>query len=98
MIRLIKRYQNRKYYDEREAAYITLNQIFELVRNGEEVSVVDFSEQRPKNITSEVLLKVIMDQENKRVDLLDTETLKTVIKAGDGTLSGFITMQNTSNS
>ena len=38
---LIKRYANRKLYNTRDSKYITLDRIAELVRNGEDVQVVD---------------------------------------------------------
>ena len=39
--RLIKRYANRKLYDTRDSRYVTLQQIAELVRDGEDVKIID---------------------------------------------------------
>ena len=39
--RYIKRYQNRKLYDTKEACYITLADIYDLVQKGEEITVID---------------------------------------------------------
>ena len=39
--RVVKRYSNRKLYDTRESRYVTLLQIAEMVRAGEEVQIID---------------------------------------------------------
>ena len=39
--RVIKRYSNRKLYDTRDSRYVTLQQIGEMVRAGEEVQIID---------------------------------------------------------
>ena len=39
--RVIKRYSNRKLYDTRDSRYVTLLQIAEMVRGGEEVQIID---------------------------------------------------------
>ena len=43
MVRLIKRYESRKLYDTEESRYVSLNQIADWVRRGQEVRVVDNS-------------------------------------------------------
>jgi len=39
--RIIKRYSNRKLYDTKDSRYVTLQQIGEMVRAGEEVLIID---------------------------------------------------------
>ena len=39
--RVIKRYSNRKLYDTKDSRYVTLLQIAEMVRGGEEVQIID---------------------------------------------------------
>ena len=41
--RIIKRYANRKLYDTRDSKYVTLDQISEMIRIGEEINVIDNS-------------------------------------------------------
>ena len=38
---VIKRYSNRKLYDTKDSRYVTLLQIAEMVRGGEEVQIID---------------------------------------------------------
>ena len=41
MIRLIKRYESRKLYDTEESRYVSLDEIAQWIRQGQEVKVVD---------------------------------------------------------
>lgn len=61
-IRVIKRYANRKLYDTRDSKYVTLDRIAELVRNGEEVKVLD---NRSKRDLTKVTLAQIIYEEQK---------------------------------
>jgi polyhydroxyalkanoate synthesis repressor PhaR len=61
-VRVIKRYANRKLYDTRDSRYVTLDRIAELVRNGEEVKVVD---NRSKNDLTKITLAQIIYEEQK---------------------------------
>jgi len=60
--RVIKRYANRKLYDTRDSRYVTLDRIAELVRNGEEVKVLD---NRSKRDLTKVTLAQIIYEEQK---------------------------------
>ena len=51
--RLIKRYANRKLYDTRASRYVTLPQIAQLVRSGEDVQIID-------NVSKENLTSVTL--------------------------------------
>lgn len=46
--RIIKRYSNRKLYDARDSKYVTLLQIAEMVRNGEDVQIIDNTTKEDK--------------------------------------------------
>jgi len=60
-IRVIKRYANRKLYDTRDSKYITLDRIAELVRNGEEVKVLDNRSQA--DLTKLTLAQIIYEEQ-----------------------------------
>ena len=60
--RVIKRYANRKLYDTQDSKYVTLDRIAELVRNGEEVKVLD---NKSKNDLTKVTLAQIIYEEQK---------------------------------
>ncbi len=60
--RVIKRYSNRKLYDTTESRYVTLAQIAEMVRAGEEVQVIDNATKEDK---TEATLALILSEEVK---------------------------------
>jgi polyhydroxyalkanoate synthesis repressor PhaR len=59
--RVIKRYANRKLYDTRDSKYVTLDRIAELVRNGEEVKVLDNKSKR--DLTKVTLAQIIYEEQ-----------------------------------
>jgi polyhydroxyalkanoate synthesis repressor PhaR len=60
--RIIKRYTNRKLYDTKDSRYVTLAQIAELVRSGEEVQIIDNATKEDK---TEATLALIISEEVK---------------------------------
>jgi polyhydroxyalkanoate synthesis repressor PhaR len=64
MGRLIKRYPNRKLYDTLGRRYITLAGLSELIRQGEEITVVDHA--TGDDLTAATLAQVISGQERRR--------------------------------
>jgi polyhydroxyalkanoate synthesis repressor PhaR len=60
--RVIKRYSNRKLYDTKDSRYVTLLQIGELVRRGEEVQIID---NKSKSDLTEVTLAQVLFEEQK---------------------------------
>ena len=57
--RIIKRYSNRKLYDTKDSRYVTLQQIGELVRQGEDVQIID---NKTKEDKTEVTLALILSE------------------------------------
>lgn len=60
--RVIKRYSNRKLYDTRSSRYVTLPQIAQMVRAGEDVQIID---NRTKEDKTEVTLALIISEQLK---------------------------------
>jgi polyhydroxyalkanoate synthesis repressor PhaR len=60
--RVIKRYSNRKLYDTVDSRYVTLLQIAEMVRAGENVQIIDNASKEDK---TEVTLALIISEELK---------------------------------
>lgn len=60
---LIKKYANRKLYDTRTSRYITLQEIAELVRDGQEIRVVDRDNGR--DLTQVTLSQIVLSQEKR---------------------------------
>jgi polyhydroxyalkanoate synthesis repressor PhaR len=80
--RVIKRYANRKLYDTRESRYVTLPQIAELVRLGEDVQIID--NRTKENLTSVTLAQIIYETEKSTEEASrhGVKTLRDMIQAG----------------
>jgi polyhydroxyalkanoate synthesis repressor PhaR len=78
MPRTIKKYANRRLYDTRASRHVTLEGIRQLVAAGEDVTVVDDASGR--DITRNILLQVVMEQEQGERPLLSAEVLKSLIR------------------
>ena len=57
----IKKYANRRLYDTESSAYITLDRLAQMVRDGREFEVVDA--KTGEDITRTVLTQIIVDEE-----------------------------------
>ena len=87
-VRIIKRYQNRKLYDTFQSCYVTLEEIAQIIREGNEIQVID---NKSKNdITYMTQIQLLFDQERKSLKPGNTELLKRVIRSEEGTLTGYI--------
>ena len=61
--KVIKRYGNRKLYDTEQSSYVVLNDIARMIRNEEEVRVID--NETKDDITSATLTQIIFGAEKK---------------------------------
>ena len=92
-VRIIKRYQNRKLYDTHQSCYVTLEEIAQIIREGNEIKVIDNKTQR--DITYTTQIQLLFDQEKKSSGPENTELLKRVIRSDAGIFTGYIkTLEN----
>ena len=82
--RVIKRYANRKLYDTLESRYVTLDQISEMIRRGEEVKVIDNNSK--DDLTSVTLAQIIFEEEKKQRSFLPLSALRNIIQSGGESL------------
>lgn len=82
---VIKRYSNRKLYDTESKHYVTLEDLAQAIRHGEEVQVVDHN--TGEDLTSLTLLQVIFEEEKKIGGLLPSIFFTRLIRAGDSTVN-----------
>ncbi len=85
---IVKRYQNRKLYDTNQSRYVTLEDIAEMIRTGDTVSVLDNKSKR--DITEATLVQIIFDAEKKTAQYAPIPILKEVIKSKPGTFSHYL--------
>lgn len=81
MIRLIKRYESRKLYDTEESRYVSLDEIANWIRQGQEVRVVDNASG--SDVTSQTLTQIILDEGRKGTSFLPSELLHDLVRVGE---------------
>ncbi len=87
-VKVIKRYQNRKLYDTHQSCYVTLEEISQMIKNGDDLRVID---NKTKNdITQATLTQLLYETERKTSSPVPVELLKEIIRKGDGSFSGYI--------
>ena len=79
-MRIIKRYANRKLYDTQESRYVTLDQISQMIRAGEDVQVLDNNSK--EDLTSVTLAQIIFEEEKKKRSFLPLSALRKIIQSG----------------
>ncbi len=86
--KIIKRYQNRKLYDTQQSCYVTLDDIAKMIRNREDVMVID---NKTKNdITAATLTQIIFEAEKKSAQYAPLFTLREIIQNGNGSISSYL--------
>ncbi|MCY4260226.1 MAG: polyhydroxyalkanoate synthesis repressor PhaR [Rhodobacteraceae bacterium] len=76
---LIKRYASRRLYNTLTSEYVTLQQVAEIVRNGQEVRIEDY--RTGHDLTRQHLIQIIAEQESDGTDLLPIEVLFELIRS-----------------
>lgn len=82
---VIKRYPNRKLYDTAAKRYVTLEEIASLIRQGQEVEVIDHASG--EDLTAITLSQVILEQERKQEGFLPQAVLAGLVRAGGDTVA-----------
>ena len=76
--RVIKKYANRRLYDSTGSRHVTLDDIRKMIVSGEKVKVVD--DKSAQDLTRNVLLQVISEQEQFGTPVLSTDLLEAIIR------------------
>ena len=90
--RLIKKYPNRRLYDTRTSAYITLVDVKQLVLDHEEFQVVDA--KSGEDLTRSILLQIILEEESGSIPMFSANALAQIIRfhghAMQGAMGAFL--------
>ncbi|MCO4760251.1 MAG: polyhydroxyalkanoate synthesis regulator DNA-binding domain-containing protein [Myxococcales bacterium] len=78
--RLIKRYANRKMYDTERSCYITLEEVSQMVRAGEDVKVID--NKTKDDLTEVTLTQALLDSKRKKRSGVSLVELRKMIASG----------------
>lgn len=85
---VIKKYSNRRLYDTRHKKYVTLDEIGALIRDGNEIKVIDT--QTGEDISKLILIQVVLESEKNKEDILPASFLHMLIKYGNKIARDFI--------
>jgi polyhydroxyalkanoate synthesis repressor PhaR len=83
----LKKYANRRLYDMEKSAYVTLNQVADLIRQGRQVEVVDAKSK--EDVTASILSQIILEEAKNKNILLPVPVLHLIIQYGDNVLGEF---------
>ena len=83
----LKKYANRRLYDMEKSAYVTLNQVADLIKQGRQVEVIDAKTK--ENVTAFILTQIILEEAKNKNFLLPIPVLHLIIQYGDNILGDF---------
>ena len=86
--RIIKKYPNRRLYDTEISSYVTLEDVRQLIIEGEGFEVRDA--KTGKDLTRAVLLQILAEHEDIGQPIFSTQLLTTVIRFYGDSLQGII--------
>src|SRR5687768_15811773 len=87
-VRIIKKYPNRRLYDTEISSYITIEDVRQLVVDGEVFEVHDA--KSGDDITRSVLLQIIAEHEERGQPMFSTQLLTQIIRFYGDSLQGFM--------
>lgn len=84
---LIKKYANRKLYDTTDKRYLTMDRLAELIKSGEEVSIVD--NETGDDLTSSIVSQLLAREDTDTDKAVPSRVLMQMLRKGRGTLFGY---------
>lgn len=81
---IIKRYNNRKLYDTHAKRYVTLFELADMIRQGDDITVVDH--KTGADITLQIQAQIIFEQERQTGSGLPNTVLTNIIQASSQTI------------
>jgi polyhydroxyalkanoate synthesis repressor PhaR len=85
---VIKKYANRRLYNTRSSAYVTLDHLCEMVKEG--VDFVVFDAKTSEDITRSVLGQIIFDEESRGQNLMPIQFLRQLIRFYGDSMQAFV--------
>lgn len=84
---VIKRYANRRLYNNETKSYVSYSELAKIVRSGVDIKVID--SKTKEDVTKAVLIQVILEEEKRDKTVLPTEFLFQVLRVRDDSLQDF---------
>jgi len=87
-LRIIKKYPNRRLYDTEISSYVTIEDVRQLIVEGEQFEVRDA--KTGEDLTRSVLLQIITEHEGDGEPMLSTQLLSQIIRFYGDSMQGFM--------
>jgi polyhydroxyalkanoate synthesis repressor PhaR len=87
-VAIIKKYANRRLYNTATSAYVTLESLQTMVREGIDFHVIDA--KSGDDITRSILTQIILEAENSGQNVLPVDFLRSIIRSYGDNLQGFL--------
>jgi polyhydroxyalkanoate synthesis repressor PhaR len=87
-VAVVKKYANRRLYNTATSSYVTLDELSQMVRRGEDFVVYDA--KTGEDITRSVLTQIILEEDSKGRNLLPIGFLRQLISFYDDQLHAFL--------
>ena len=84
---LIKKYANRRLYDTVKSAYITLDDISNIIKEGQQVEIIDAKTK--EDVTAFILTQIILEEAKNNKNFLPVPLLFLFIQYGENVLGEF---------
>jgi polyhydroxyalkanoate synthesis repressor PhaR len=84
---LLKKYANRRLYDTAKSTYVTLDQVAEMIRQGNQVEVRDAKTK--EDVTAFILTQIVLEKAKNKSALLPVTLLHLIIQYGENILEEF---------
>ena len=75
---VLKKYANRRLYDTQQSAYVTLNDVADIIRQGKTIKAIDAGTK--EDVTTFVLTQIMLDQAKNNNALLPAPLLHMIIR------------------
>ena len=75
----IRKYPNRRLYDVTRSQHLTADELYELIRAGHDVTVVDSA--TGADITHQILTQMILERDSSKLEVFPTTLLHEIIRA-----------------
>ncbi|HWE94057.1 MAG TPA: polyhydroxyalkanoate synthesis regulator DNA-binding domain-containing protein [Tepidisphaeraceae bacterium] len=84
----LRKYPNRRYYDTSRSRYVTLEEIYSLIREGYEVQASD--SKTGQDITAKVLAQIILELDPPKLGVFPVPLLHRLIRANEQLVNDFV--------
>ncbi|MGI9449251.1 MAG: polyhydroxyalkanoate synthesis repressor PhaR [Geminicoccaceae bacterium] len=87
-VAVVKKYANRRLYNTASSSYVTLDDLGQMVRDGENFVVYDA--KSGEDLTRSILTQIILEEDSKGRNLLPINFLRHLIRFYDDSLRAFL--------